>query len=489
VFTDLTQRTTNLENKKLGGGVLVSLNDLSQEVKTTMTGGNVAVVGLNSVNNISINEHQITPNKQTKSITLNKTDLPIFQAGAYMTDNGLITNSVSWNIRKYTIPTESKGFILNDTGVTSALPGYGKYSDGTYIKLDQASHGGKNRNAPTAEIYINENVGVNNGYNSITVYFEKEEFINEYQYNVIGEFQGMGYIKGNVVSKNMTYSYYKITPKSGYKYKCSLSSINGYKGSLYKADGTFIKDFDVDSNGYITTTSDTGYILVNVSKGDYVYSEKVTTTGLSTTSNQNFRNNVSKPFTFNGKTALYFGDSITTGATSGSTSTPNNFPKLFSDKVGLNYTNKGVSGALFTSGFNGVETIPTTIKTTPLNTTDIIFIAGGTNDYGLGVSLSQFETSISDICSYLKANFTGKVVFIAPINRVTTSNNQVADLQDYRNIIGQYSMMNGFSFIDGGTFNFPSVTGTYSSSVFGDGLHPSETGYKIYANALSTILL
>ena len=196
---------------------------------------------------------------------------------------------------------------------------------------------------------------------------------------------------------------------------------------------------------------------------------------------------VNKPFVFSAKTALFFGDSITAGYTSGSTTTPNHFAKLFTDKVGLTLTNKAKAGALFTTGYNEVETIPTTIQATAL-TSDFIIIAGGTNDYGLGADIATFKQTIADLCTYLQANFTGEVIFITPINRVKAADTYFADLNDYRNIIAEYADMYNFSVVDSSKFNFPKVSGDYATAMFGDGLHPSELGHKLYARQLQTVL-
>jgi lysophospholipase L1-like esterase len=186
---------------------------------------------------------------------------------------------------------------------------------------------------------------------------------------------------------------------------------------------------------------------------------------------------------------LFTGDSIAKGYTSGSTITPNSFPKLFGNKTGLNVTNAANGGALFSSGYNAVEPIPTTIKNANLTGVDYLFIAGGTNDYGLGVPLDVFENTIKDLVSWLKANYTGEVIFITPINRVTPANTQMATLDQYRQVITKQAYLNGFNVINGAKFNFPSQSGEYANSVFGDGLHPSELGYQIYSKELQTTLL
>ena len=54
--------------EKVGGGVLADMVDLSQNVKTAMTGGSVAVVGINSVDTIHVVDNSISPDKLTSDI-------------------------------------------------------------------------------------------------------------------------------------------------------------------------------------------------------------------------------------------------------------------------------------------------------------------------------------------------------------------------------------------------------------------------------------
>ena len=52
--TQLAQTASDL-NKKVGGGILAEMGDLSQEVKEGMTGGSVAVVGEGAVGMVNLN--------------------------------------------------------------------------------------------------------------------------------------------------------------------------------------------------------------------------------------------------------------------------------------------------------------------------------------------------------------------------------------------------------------------------------------------------
>ena len=202
---------------------------------------------------------------------------------------------------------------------------------------------------------------------------------------------------------------------------------------------------------------------------------------------------VDKPFIFNSKSGLFFGDSITKGFTSGSTTTPNGFPKLFSNKVGMTFTNYGVGGSCLSYDNNNLGTVLDKIKSVGTLTSDFLFVAGGVNDWQLAVDLDTFKAGVVAICEYLKINYTGKVIFITPINHGGRIPNKtpIADLQEYRNIITEIVMKySEYSVVQGNLFNMPNEKSSddYISSMFGDKLHPTELGYTVYAKELATIL-
>ena len=204
-----------------------------------------------------------------------------------------------------------------------------------------------------------------------------------------------------------------------------------------------------------------------------------------------WENIVSKPYLFNGKNALFFGDSITKGYINVNEITENSYPKLFSDSVGMSFINYGVGGSTL-SRVDGYSCIYDKIVNATFSNVDFVFVAGGVNDWQLGVSLSDFRTSVTNICNYLKSNFNGEVIFITPIenagwNPLTTP---IADIDEYRNVISEVVLTNGYSLINGKTLNFPNKDSNtlLISTLFGDKLHPTEKGYIQYSKGLRTIL-
>lgn len=190
-----------------------------------------------------------------------------------------------------------------------------------------------------------------------------------------------------------------------------------------------------------------------------------------------------------GKTVYAFGDSIVVGYTSGTTTTQNNFVKIFCDKVGATLTNYGIASSCFTSGYNSTKTIVEKIQETNLSGADILLIAGGVNDCQLGVTESDFSSAISALTTWLASNFDGIVIFVLPINFSKTFSEQINDIEIYRNYIRLYGTTNNYIVITTTDYGFPKgTTATQTSlaqTLFGDGLHPTELGHELYGESLA----
>ena len=205
---------------------------------------------------------------------------------------------------------------------------------------------------------------------------------------------------------------------------------------------------------------------------------------------------VKKPFDFSGKTAYFFGDSITYGYIAQSGSTPahqatNNYPVVFSTSVGATGTNYGESGTTL-SVVTGHSSIYTKIQNTSLTGADYVFVSGGINDWQSGVDETTLEGAVKDICDYLTANFTGEVIFVTPINEAGRVPNVTPQqtLQNVRNVITRIALKYGYSVVQGWEFPFPLAQddSDYISLMFQDKLHPTELGYAMYAQALRSAL-
>lgn len=210
---------------------------------------------------------------------------------------------------------------------------------------------------------------------------------------------------------------------------------------------------------------------------------------------------VFKPFDFNGKTAAFFGDSITVGVINGDGTqvTTNNYPNVFSAKVGLTPTNKAVSGSrIYVPDGVQAAKILSQLQSVTLSDYDFIFIAGGINDF-VSYTVDQMLIGLTELISYVKSNFTGDVIWITPINtarNVTDNYNNKKDLNDYisamTKLIKESDSNYQFSVVQGWEFGFPTLDSdsAFKNAMFGDGeLHPSELGYNtLYVPGLLTAL-
>lgn len=200
---------------------------------------------------------------------------------------------------------------------------------------------------------------------------------------------------------------------------------------------------------------------------------------------------VNKPLSFSGKNAVFFGDSITQGVVTPGTVTPNGYPTVFSGMVNLSYTNKGVSGATIYR-VSGYPCIYDTVNATDLTDVDFVFIMGGANDWQLGVTPEQFRSGLIDILGLL-SDFKGEIIFIAPVDMAGRKPivTPAADLEAFRSIMKEVSLMNDNSFVNGKLFDMPTARSSqgYIDEMFGDSIHPSEHGYRLIARGLRSALL
>jgi lysophospholipase L1-like esterase len=222
-----------------------------------------------------------------------------------------------------------------------------------------------------------------------------------------------------------------------------------------------------------------------------------------------YDNIIRKPFDFNGKHAVWFGDSITYGYLAGAennrTTVP--FPKAFSEAVGLSsqfdYGNRGSNGAtIVPTTSTQTNNLTNSVTNYPLDyygTPDVVFIAGGTNDLALGTDWDDFESGMEDFLDAVNTKFAASipVVFITPINAraaILGTSHPLSELVKIRNImttaILKKDVYDRFSIIQGDKLPFPLMTEDTAMSdiLFSDGVHLSEYGYKVYSAYLQGVL-
>lgn len=493
-FTSVEENIKNnseqLDNKANKNEVFTMAN-MGQDIKEAMTGGSVAVVGSNAITYINLVEGQVTPDKLGDEINLGITSLEIVHEGKYINDNGEISIMDGWNVRKFIVPNQCKEIILNN-GEDLTLKGVINYDDKT-LSIHSKELFDTKIIIPNAEILINEHVGYTDGIRSLSLKFYKKGYNSATRYSLIdsNNFLGNGLIKDNVVNTTaafFNFARFKIKIEEDRKYVGSFSAAKGYLGCAYDKNNSYLGEISQD-NGVVKYPAGTNYIIINLGVDDYIESEIIYSTTKEETKDYNLTTIINKPYNFNNEKALFVGDSITKGYINGSTITNDlNYVTLFSNSVGLTSTNLAIGGALFTKGYNEVKTILEQLDTLTLNNYNFLFIAGGTNDYGLGVPIEEFTLAVKEVCDYLKANYNKEVIFITPINRIAPSNDEKAPLDEYRSVITNYAIEYEFSVIDGKHFNFPTEKTDITNDLLEDELHPSYKGYRHYKKCLCTEL-
>lgn len=256
--------------------------------------------------------------------------------------------------------------------------------------------------------------------------------------------------------------------------------------------------FDANDNylGPVTKTTPrllqypygTAYIMLTRSTDDIIYYDLQTAT---LKEKYYLPTIVDKPFNFTGANCIAFGDSISVGYWSNAEHKDKSFFTIFKEMSGANNVSiAGVGGAAYSATGSATQII-TQVQNANITTRDYIFVEAGTNDYGRGTALSQLNTDLDALSTYLNANMkTGcKVIIITPTNRTAAPDGPCPTLDEYRQAITNWALLQGYSVINGEDLGIPPFAGSYMSAVTDDGLHPTETGHKIMAKALATILL
>jgi lysophospholipase L1-like esterase len=217
---------------------------------------------------------------------------------------------------------------------------------------------------------------------------------------------------------------------------------------------------------------------------------------------------------WNGKIANFLGDSITYGYGLTSVETER-FSTLVGNELGLaTVNNYGVSGTKIAKV--GTETTNFTSRYSSMaNDADIVFVFGGTNDYGHTVAnadgtapfgsftdrtASTFYGALHVLYSGLINKYLGKkIVVITPTHRIAlsglTGDDYVANpdtnknLKDYVNAEREVAEYYGIPVLDlfkSFPFN-PNIT-SVRDAYFPDGLHPNAAGHRFLADNIISFM-
>lgn len=183
-----------------------------------------------------------------------------------------------------------------------------------------------------------------------------------------------------------------------------------------------------------------------------------------------------------GKKIAFTGDSIVQGRYPKNGSSSVNicmdkpWPNLVAEALGSeDFMNFSIGGALvYNNDWRSIQ------RNAGLITGyDIVFVCGGTNDYGNKTSQANFESAYSDMLDTLIANNT-KVIVMTMAYRTRTVSSPVMSFLNYANSIKSIAALKNVPVID--------LTRFTNSSEFKshlvDGLHPDEIGQRMIADIL-----
>jgi len=217
--------------------------------------------------------------------------------------------------------------------------------------------------------------------------------------------------------------------------------------------------------------------------------------GMTTTTPYKYGHSLGKPFDFQEKSAVFFGDDIIYGTTSSSSLTgytDNNWVNLFCTKFSITKSNMGSSGQQIDATISAVQSY--TSETPP----DFVFVGIGQSDWlasrAVGAngdgSSTTFYGLLSSLCNVIHSKWANaEVIFVTPINQSIISQNTSANLNDYRNAIFEVCAAYQFNIVDGIQLGFPTSTGAFRSQMIPNGKYPSELGYSMMYRTMCGILL
>ena len=212
---------------------------------------------------------------------------------------------------------------------------------------------------------------------------------------------------------------------------------------------------------------------------------------------------IKKPIDFSGKTLVAFGDSITKGVSSPELAIITDcYIKLFCDYAGSILNNQAVSGSCLADA-DGVNSSIYDKVTGFTGQADIIWIAGGTNDWNTGKTVGTFVDTdptttygaLKGICDYIQTKYPNAVViFVTPIPYTKPASsypNHIAELNEYRTAIYDVATYYGFSVVDGLDLGMPREREGWNNTMCADsdGCHPTALGHALYARSLAGKLL
>ncbi len=417
-----------------------------------------------------------------RSVTVSVEDLEIVNRNKYIDYSGVYQDLEGCNIYKFPFNEYMEEVRIVDG--ESYVRGLVFTEDGAYFKrLDEVAKGLLTRK--DGYILINHDPNqAEKGIQTLTIKFMQKPYegtkVGEGRIQVDNTFEAF--------SVDATCYLVELDPSKDYYY-------HGFDTSLLVG---MAYDYDMNPLGDITLDSNDKMILPN--KAVKIRLNRLTGTSLERTNKAySFKTVANKPFVFTGEEADCFGDSITAGYTASDAITENGWVALIKDKLGLNKAyNKGRGGHCLTDVVSATNNMLAVFRSeNPAS--KYLFFAIGTNDYGQQADIGEWDsTDESTMYGALNALFANinerfpdrEIIFILPINRADGNPaHPFHTMDEYRQAIYRKCIANGASIINGADFGFPTSSDDELTAVlFGDGLHPSEAGYELYAKCVCAAL-
>lgn len=543
-FENLTNAVNNLENTKRDRTDLIGMNDLTQEVRESMTGGSVAVVGKQSVTNATIQDYAISPNKLNFIDIQNKNLVDISLVNNYFYNNdGSTTSNGNYVSTEF---IEVGDYTPNETVWHSNL------TNGNYVLFDenqdfvQIVSSTSQLIIPVANIsYIKMNIlktltkfndiylckGNTNNYivNKLKKpnHFRNNSILIPTE-NLIGNSilpentSFIEHITNNLFNKNFintdgffTNDGMYASNESGYStdYVSEIMELPLYvvnETVFYQGPSTgFVNFYDINFN-WLGRLANPNVSSFTIPYEDAVYIAKSLTKSqvanyyLIQGTNQlvdyyrlkeNIQvSNINNSKLYN-KTIGYLGDSITYGV--GATKP---YPSVIAEHSGSTSINYGISGnSIAKAGSDAQEnaqTNPMCIRYADMsNNLDYIVVFGGTNDYEYQIPLGAensndietFNGALNTLISGLIEKYPGKpILFLTPLYRSLNHESGVT-FMSYVNAIKnrcKYYSIPYFNLTERSTIKslIDVINNTYY--VNGDRLHPNNAGQSIIARII-----
>ena len=208
---------------------------------------------------------------------------------------------------------------------------------------------------------------------------------------------------------------------------------------------------------------------------------------------------------FTNLTINFLGDSITEGAWA--TEPKYNFVSRVGEKLGCRVNNYGISGTRI-----AMQTVPSAnpvfdkdflTRAKEMSDADIVFVFGGTNDYGHGDSeigdLTSLDShtfcgAVRNLATYLCERYGKRnVCFILPLHRYDEDNPRGEfgaqtklrpSLKEY--VKAEIAVLDdmGMRYLDFRD-SFPTPAVNTPTEFFQDGLHPTNKGHELIADMIS----